>query len=297
MVSWLLLAVAALCWPVGLGRRPPPTGGASVNRSSVRRAGWWQANIEAPSVWPATSTGGGRDRFLRKPYPPMVLAAACCAGALSFVVAGTAGLLATLMMLGTTLLLIRQEMTQRRRRMALVDVLAALRLLGRELQAGADPGSAAVNGAAVARGEGALVLAEFARLTRTENRSAGGGFGRGVDEVTSPSVRAQVLARLAGGWLLTRWHGLAFTPLVTALAQDLSEQQVAGSERAGQVAGPRTSGYVMALLPLLGLALGAGMGADPVRVLVGSAVGNVLLLVGVGLTCAGLLWSARIVAP
>jgi tight adherence protein B len=55
------------------------------------------------------------------------------------------------------------------------------------------------------------------------------------------------------------------------------------------------SGYVMAVLPLMGLALGVGMGADPVGVLLGTPVGNILLLVGVALTCAGLLWSARIV--
>jgi tight adherence protein B len=45
----------------------------------------------------------------------------------------------------------------------------------------------------------------------------------------------------------------------------------------------------------LGLALGIGMGADPVQVLVGSPIGAVLLLVGVSLSCIGLLWSARIV--
>jgi tight adherence protein B len=55
------------------------------------------------------------------------------------------------------------------------------------------------------------------------------------------------------------------------------------------------SGYVMAMLPLLGLALGAGMGADPIRVLLSSTIGSILLLVGVALTCGGLLWSERIV--
>ena len=37
------------------------------------------------------------------------------------------------------------------------------------------------------------------------------------------------------------------------------------------------------------------MGADPVRVLAQTGVGNVLLVVGMTLTCVGLLWSARIV--
>jgi len=76
---------------------------------------------------------------------------------------------------------------------------------------------------------------------------------------------------------------------------DAAERLTADSERAGQVAGPRVSGYVMAALPVLGLLLGAGMGADPLKVLAHSGIGAVLLVVGVTLTCAGLLWSARIV--
>jgi tight adherence protein B len=55
------------------------------------------------------------------------------------------------------------------------------------------------------------------------------------------------------------------------------------------------SGYVMAGLPLMGILLGAGMGVNPVGVLLGSTAGHLLLLVGVALMCAGLLWSARIV--
>ncbi len=104
------------------------------------------------------------------------------------------------------------------------------------------------------------------------------------------------MARLRSGWTLTRRHGVAFTPLIDALAAELAEQLLADSQRAGEVAGPKMSGYVMAVLPLLGLLLGAGMGADPVEVLLRSHLGNVLLLVGTVLTCSGLLWSARIVA-
>ena len=55
------------------------------------------------------------------------------------------------------------------------------------------------------------------------------------------------------------------------------------------------AGNVLAALPALGLLLGVGMGAQPVAVLLGSSVGHLLLLAGTVLTCAGLLWSARIV--
>ena len=160
------------------------------------------------------------------------------------------------------------------------------------------------------------MLLGLARLTRADDRAAVGSGsawhggvipqGSGGDRATTAAIGrrpaqlpdtplAQAAARLRSGWLLTRRHGLAFTPLIDALAADLSEQIAADAERAGQVAGPRMSGYVMAVLPLLGLALGVGMGADPFRVLLLTPVGNILLLVGVLLTCTGLLWSARIV--
>jgi len=195
--------------------------------------------------------------------------------------------------------LTRQAVADRRRRAAVVDMLAGLRMLGRELHAGAEPAVAAASACSAARGAGAVVLAELAQLTRSDDRSKTGGS---ADPATSAAATgpgdtptAQVLARLRSGWLLTRRHGVAFTPLIEDLAVDLAEQLAADRERSGEVAGPRTSGYVMAVLPMLGLMLGAGMGADPVHVLMASPVGNVLLLVGMSLTCGGLLWSARIV--
>jgi len=285
MVSCLMVAMAALCWPGPIGRRPAP-GGAAGHPTL------WPAAVLGRAGWSADDVDAGWSQRLLGP------AVGLCIAVVAFVLAGLAGLIAAVLVVGTSSFLIRQAVRERRRQAALADILAALRILGRELRAGADPGLAAANAVAVTRGEGALVLGTLVQLTRTEDRSAGrdttGGIGA---DVTAGSIPAQAVARLHGGWLLTKRHGLAFSPLVTALAEDLKEQLAAGSERAGQVAGPRMSGYVMALLPLLGLALGAGMGADPIRVLVESAVGNVLLVVGVGLTCAGLLWSARIVRP
>ena len=205
----------------------------------------------------------------------------------------------------------------RDRRVALEQIVAALRMLARELHAGADPALAAQNTASAATGEGAVVVADLVRAIGTGDRPSAGVPvsskrlpARGaqqrfrsdvvtVAQARQPAAlqpRRRAVARLRSGWTLTRRHGIAFTPLIDALAAELAEQLVADSQRAGEVAGPRMSGYVMAALPLLGLLLGAGMGADPVEVLLRSHLGNVLLLVGTALTCGGLLWSARIVA-
>ena len=229
----------------------------------------------------------------------LLLAGGLVGAAALAVLMGPAGLLAAAAVTGTAVLLVRRALRDRSRRTALIDILAGLRMLSRELRAGAEPAVAARNAASAARGDGAVVLRTLAEMARSDDRSAqapGAATGGMLGSLATdrPPV-VQVSARLRSGWLLTRRHGVAFTPLIDALAADLAEQIAADAERSGEVAGPRTSGYVMALLPVLGLALGAGMGADPVRVLVASSLGNILMLVGISLTCAGLLWSDRIV--
>ncbi len=202
--------------------------------------------------------------------------------------AGVAGGMAGAAACWTARLLIRQQLAVRRRRQAVTDIVAAVTGLGRELHAGADPAVAADNSRSVARGQGAEVLGALAQSMRADDH-------RGM--VTTDWFPAgSALLRLRMGWLLSRRHGIAFTPLIDGLAAELTEVLASDSRRAGEVAGPRVSAYVMAALPVMGLLLGSGMGADPVGVLLGSTVGRVLLVVGVLLTCAGLLWSARIAA-
>lgn len=278
-----MLAAATLTWPLrvrgvdgsaGPGRRPAAD--RRVDRATLTPSG--------------LNTSGGAagqpsGRILRLFSIPMALLTVVAAGA----AAGIAGSLASAAVLATGAAVARQALGDRRRRLAQTDILAGLRMLSRELRAGAEPAVAAANAGTAARGQGAQVLIGVAQLARFDSALSGS-----IDD-GSKGPRAEVQERLRSGWLLTRRYGLAFTPLVDALAIDLSEQLAADAERAGQVAGPRMSGYVMAALPLMGLALGVGMGADPVRVLLATPVGSVLLVVGVTLTCAGLLWSARIV--
>ena len=65
-------------------------------------------------------------------------------------------------------------------------------------------------------------------------------------------------------------------------------------ETAAELAGVRASGVLLACLPVLGIGLGALVGAQPLDVLFGTGVGRVLLGVGVGLDALGLLWLRRL---
>lgn len=211
--------------------------------------------------------------------------------------AGMAGMTAATLAAVTVLILIDSSLAGRRQRSDLTDLIAGLRLLSRELRSGAAPPLAATRAAGAARGVAVTMLTELAigAGVREAARLGGpGGPGRPGRPGDAGEV-AEIRARLTAGWELAARQGLAITPMIDAVVLDASERLAADSERAGQVAGPRVSGYVMAGLPVMGLLLGAGMGADPVQVLAHSGVGNVLLVVGVTLTCAGLLWSARIV--
>ena len=61
-----------------------------------------------------------------------------------------------------------------------------------------------------------------------------------------------------------------------------------------QLAGPRATAVVLSVLPGLGLLLGQLLGADPVGVLRDGALGQTLLVTGVGLATAGFTWCDRI---
>ena len=204
-------------------------------------------------------------------------------------VAGPSGLLAAAMALATAFVLTGRMLGQRRRRRSRPEILRGLRTLNRELRSGADPSAAAQAAAAAASGAGTRVLDGLVRLMRT------GETGPSVTELSLDDQPDQVLAFLRSGWLLSRRHGIAFGRVVTGIADELSDQLGSDQARSAQLAGPRMSGYVMAALPLMGMLLGAGMGVNPVAVLLGSPLGNLLLVVGVALMCGGLLWSARIV--
>lgn len=80
----------------------------------------------------------------------------------------------------------------------------------------------------------------------------------------------------------------------------LEEVAVAAGDRSAhrarvraQLAGVRTTGWLLAALPLIGMGLAASAGARPWRVLLGSPSGFALLVFGLGLDAAGVLWLHR----
>jgi len=80
--------------------------------------------------------------------------------------------------------------------------------------------------------------------------------------------------------------------VTASLAADAAERD----DVEAALAGPRATAQVLAWLPLLGVGLGAVLGADPVGVLLGGGLGSVAGVTGLVLLLLGRRWTARLVA-
>ncbi|WP_100459843.1 type II secretion system F family protein [Mycobacteroides abscessus] len=155
-----------------------------------------------------------------------------------------------------------------------------------ELRVGAHPvrafeiAAVELNGAA---GEAFAAIAARARL------------GVNVDRALPRSVPARAQwNRITRSWSLAQRHGLAVADLLDACRADLQERQQFTARVNAGLAGPRATAVVLTGLPVAGIGLGQMIGARPLSVLCAGGVGGALLVVGVTLACAGLLWADAI---
>jgi tight adherence protein B len=255
--SGLLLAAALLLWP-----------GAAALRRQRRRSLSRRADAAPRPV-------------VRVPLP--ALAAAATGGAVALLSTPLVAVLAG----GCAALGARGELRRRAgvqeeaRVAALVEALTAL---GAELRGGRSLEEA--TRAAVA----ACADEDSGRALARAVRSPGDG-GPGVD-----GELGRALARVAAAARLSARTGCSLAAVFGAVEDDLRARSRQRLELRSATAGSRASAALLAGLPVLGLAMGGGVGADPWHVLTATPTGQVLLVAGVGLEAAGLAWSARLVS-
>ncbi|WP_405714066.1 MULTISPECIES: type II secretion system F family protein [unclassified Streptomyces] len=157
-----------------------------------------------------------------------------------------------------------------------------------ELRAGHEPGQALL---VALRGTGVMGAAE-ARV------SAAAQFGGDVPGALAQAAREPGLGGLAGVsacWRVAVDGGAGLATGLDRLEGTLRAERRRREELRAQLAGAWSTVAVLALLPVLGLGLGAALGADPLRVLLHTPAGLVCLVTGGLLEAAGLCWAARIV--
>lgn len=287
----LVLALATVCWPASACRArlgsvlPSGSGGMSG-----RRRPWAIGALSA-----RYRTGPAR-------YLAVALLAtpggALLGGPGGAVAAGLATALAT-----------RQWHAARMRRLRtgeLTALLDAVAVMTTELRAGAHPAGAARVAAESAGGVGGPARWWPARdggqsaVGRVLGAvAAGARLGAEVPALLArhalrePVIGAE-LGRLAAAWALADRHGVTLAELLDAVRADQESRVRLSGQISAQLAGPRSTAAVLAVLPVLGILLGQGIGAGPWRVLTATTPGQLLLVVGTVLTCAGVLWTGRI---
>lgn len=99
---------------------------------------------------------------------------------------------------------------------------------------------------------------------------------------------------LASAWATAHASGAGLAGVVERVTDELTAQLELRREIDSQLAAPRATARLLALLPLGGMALGVFLGVDPLRMLLGTTVGLCCLLVGSALALAGVVWVDRL---
>ena len=169
-------------------------------------------------------------------------------------------------------------------------VVEACAVLAAELRAGRASGQGLHAAAAVAVGPSREVL-------RAGAASAGlGGDVAGALAAVPPDCAVpDVLRSLAACWSVCAETGSGLAAAVDRLEEGLRADEVLRQALAAELAGPRATAGLLAVLPVVGLLLAAALGADPLQVLLHTPLGLLCLVAGVGLDALGVLWTDRLV--
>lgn len=167
-------------------------------------------------------------------------------------------------------------------------VIALCGALAGEVRSGRQPGEALSR---AARDSGGLGDAQGAVV-------AAARFGGDVPGALAMAARqpgAEGLLGLAACWRVAVDQGAGLAAGLDRLDAALRAERDQRCDLRAQLAGARATAVMLAALPVLGLLLGAAMGADPLHVLLHTGAGLGCLVLGGVLEGAGLWWVARIV--
>ena len=77
------------------------------------------------------------------------------------------------------------------------------------------------------------------------------------------------------------------------VADGLRGEQAVRRELSAELAAPRATARLLALLPGFAMLLGGGIGAHPLRFLTGTPLGLACLVLGLALIASGVVWTDR----
>ncbi|MFH8571693.1 type II secretion system F family protein [Streptomyces sp. NPDC017993] len=179
-----------------------------------------------------------------------------------------------------------RDMERARDRRA-AEVISLCATVAGELRTGRQPAQALLAVRAPCLGAAGSVVLAAAR------------YGGDVPQALRDAARlpgADGLTGVAACWQVAVEGGAGLAAGLERIADGLRSQRVQRDELRAQLAGPRATALMLALLPVCGLLMGSALGADPLRVLLHTPVGWGCLVIGGLLEWVGVAWTARIVA-
>ncbi|WP_411146379.1 type II secretion system F family protein [Streptomyces sp. x-80] len=176
------------------------------------------------------------------------------------------------------------ERERDRRSAAVIGLCAAV---AGELRAGRQPAQALLAAGAPDLGAAGSAVLAAARY---------GGDVPGTLRTAARLPGAEGLTGVAACWQVAAEGGAGLAAGLERIAAGLAARRGQREELRAQLAGPRATALMLALLPVCGLLMGSALGADPLRVLLHTPAGWGCLVIGGLLEWGGVAWTARIVA-
>lgn len=163
-----------------------------------------------------------------------------------------------------------------RRRARVVEACDAL---GAELAAGRTPAGAL-----------ACVAHDWPHLEPAARSAANGGDVVAELRLCARPAGAAALRVVAAAWSVSARTGHGLADVLARVADDLRASEQTARVVRSELASARATARLLAALPVLTLAMGAGAGASPWAFLLGGPPGWICLGAGGALTAAGLAW-------
>ncbi|MEU9121303.1 type II secretion system F family protein [Streptomyces sp. NPDC048506] len=176
---------------------------------------------------------------------------------------------------------------ERTRERRIAEVIGLCAAVAGELRAGRQPDQALLATGAPGLGTASPALLAAAR------------YGGDVPQALRAAARlpgAEGLTGVAACWQVAVEGGAGLAAGLERIAAGLRAGRDQRDDLRAQLAGPRATALMLALLPVGGLLMGGALGADPLRVLLHTPAGWACLVAGGLLEWAGVAWTARIVA-
>lgn len=178
---------------------------------------------------------------------------------------------------------VRRNLRRRAADRARAEVVTSCHVLAGLLRVGLVPAAALKSAAA-----DASLLAEAA-ATAALGGEASAALRRRAD---APGCAG--LTAVAHAWELAEFTGASMTTSLDAVASRLAADAEVRHTVASELSAPRATGRMLAVLPLAGLAVGYALGGDPASFLTSSLTGQLCIVGGAALTCAGVVWTEKL---